>query len=144
MKALDNRRRVLILCTGNSCRSQMAEGLIKHELGESWTAASAGTRPSDKVHPLAVEAMAEFGIDITGAEPTQADTLLDESWDLVITVCDSAKEVCPIFPRKVEQIHFGFPDPADATGTTEERMEFFREVRDAIRRELLPELRENS
>lgn len=140
MNTSKQQKRVLILCTGNSCRSQMAEALINAELGENWIAASAGTRPSDRVHPLAIEVMKEMGIDISSARPTQAEELLDEAWDLVITVCDSAKEACPIFPRKVEQIHIGFFDPAEAEGSEEEKLRIFREVRDAIGMELLPEL----
>jgi len=133
-------KKVLILCTGNSCRSQMAEGLINHLLRGAWKAFSAGTHPADRVHPLAVKAMAEVGIDISGSRPTRVDELLDEPWDLVITVCDSAKETCPIFPRLVEQIHVGFPDPANAEGSEEERLQVFRKVRDDIRERLIPEL----
>ncbi len=84
-------KRVLILCTGNSCRSQMAEGWVNHELAESWTALSAGTQPAARVHPLAIGAMAEVGIDISGGIPESVDRFLDMPWDLVITVCDSAK-----------------------------------------------------
>ena len=133
-------RQVLILCTGNSCRSQMAEGWINHELGDAWLARSAGTDPAARVHPLAVRAMAEVGIDISGGVPEQVDLYLDQPWDLVITVCDSAKESCPAFPGVVEQIHISFPDPADADGSDEERMAVFRSVRDAIREQLLPEV----
>lgn len=133
-------KRVLILCTGNSCRSQMAEGWITHLLGDRWEARSAGTHPSDEVHPLAVRAMAEVGVDISGGRPERVERYLDEPWDLVITVCDSARESCPVFPRPVEQLHVSFPDPAEARGTDEERMAVFRAVRDAIRRELVPEL----
>jgi arsenate reductase len=134
------RRRVLILCTGNSCRSQMAEGWINHLLGGHWQAHSAGTRPAAAVHPLAVRVMAEVGVDISGARPEHVDAYLDQAWDLVVTVCDSARESCPMFPRPVEQIHVSFPDPAEATGTAEERMAVFRAVRDDIRTRLLPEL----
>ncbi len=134
------RRRVLILCTGNSCRSQMAEGWINHLLGRHWQAHSAGTRPAAAVHPLAVRVMAEVGVDISGARPEHVDAYLDQAWDLVVTVCDSAKESCPIFPKPVEAIHVSFPDPAEATGTEEERMAVFRAVRDDIRTRLLPEL----
>ena len=132
------RKRVLILCTGNSCRSQMAEGLVNNDLAGRWEARSAGTRPAAAVHPLAVRAMAELGIDIAGAVPRHVDTLVGESWDLVITVCDSARESCPVFPHPVEQLHVAFPDPALATGSDEERLAVFRAVRDDIRRRLLP------
>ncbi len=138
------RKRVLILCTGNSCRSQMAEGFINALLGDTWSAFSAGTAPSDRVHPLAVRAMAEVGIDISRQEPEPVERHLDRHWDLVITVCDAARESCPVFPGPVEQIHVSFPDPARATGTEEQRMVVFRKVRDAIRERLLPEVERRS
>ena len=134
-------KRVLILCTGNSCRSQMAEGWVNHELGETWEACSAGTRPAEVVHPLAVRAMAEVGVDISDARPKVVDAYLDETWDLVITVCDAARESCPVFPRLVETLHISFPDPAEAEGSEEMIMKVFRTVRDAIRESLLPEIR---
>jgi arsenate reductase len=134
------RRRVLILCTGNSCRSQMAEGWVNHLLGGHWQAHSAGTRPAAAVHPLAVKVMAEVGVDISGGRPEHVDRYLERPWDLVVTVCDSAKESCPMFPRPVEQIHVSFPDPAGATGSEEERMAVFRAVRDDIRARLVPEI----
>ena len=134
------QRRVLILCTGNSCRSQMAEGWINHLLGELWEARSAGTAPAARIHPLAVRAMAEVGIDISGGRPEHVGVYLEEPWDLVVTVCDSAKETCPIFSRPVETIHLSFPDPAAAEGSEEERIAVFRAVRDDIRARLLPEL----
>ena len=131
---------VLILCTGNSCRSQMAEGWINHELGDTWLARSAGTDPAEDVNPLAVRAMAEVGVDISDGVPEMVGRYLDQPWDLVITVCDSAKETCPVFPGTVEQIHISFPDPADAEGSDDELMAVFRAVRDAIRERLLPEV----
>ena len=134
-------KRVLILCTGNSCRSQMAEGWVNHELAETWEARSAGTRPAETVHPMAVQAMAEVGVDISGGRPKAVDAFLDDPWDLVITVCDSARETCPIFPRPVETLHISFLDPAGAVGTDDEIMVVFRTVRDAIRDRLLPEIR---
>ncbi len=138
------QKKVLILCTGNSCRSQMAEGFINAMLGDTWKAFSAGTHPSERVHPLAVRAMAEVGIDISRQEPEPVERYLDQHWDLVITVCDSAKETCAIFPRPAEQIHVGFPDPADASGTDEEKMPVFRKIRDAIRRRLVPKMERRS
>ena len=132
------RKRVLVLCTGNSCRSQMAEGWINHLLGEQWEARSAGTAPAAQAHPLAVRAMAEAGVDISGGKPDHVGVYLDQPWDLVVTVCDSAKETCPVFPRPVEKIHVSFFDPAAAEGTDEERMAVFRRVRDEIRDRLLP------
>jgi arsenate reductase len=134
------KKRVLVLCTGNSCRSQIAEGWINHDLGENWEARSAGTRPADAVHPLAVLAMAEIGVDISNGRPEQVEFYLDQPWDLVVTVCDSAKETCPVFPRPVEALHISFPDPAEAEGSDEEIMTVFRTVRDAIRDRLLPEI----
>jgi len=133
-------KKVLVLCTGNSCRSQMAEGFINHLLRGRWEARSAGTAPAAGVHPLAVAVMAEVGIDISRGRPTRVDEVLDRPWDLVITVCDSARETCPVFPRQVEQIHVGFPDPAAVTGTEAERLAAFRRIRDAIRERLIPEL----
>jgi len=136
-KLLVRPKRVLILCTGNSCRSQMAHGWINHLLKGRWEAHSAGTAPAERVHPLAVRVMAEEGIDITGHAPQHVDRFVGEPWDLVVTVCDSAAETCPIFPGKVERIHVSFPDPAAATGTEDERLPVFRQVRDDIRHRLL-------
>lgn len=135
------KRRVLILCTGNSCRSQMAAGWVGRLLGSRWEAHSAGTSPAPAVHPLAVRAMAEAGIDISGAQPTHVERYLAEPWDLVVTVCDSARESCPVFPRPVEQLHVSFPDPALAQGGEDERLAAFRAVRDDIEARLLPVLR---
>jgi arsenate reductase len=118
----------------------MAEGWINHELGESWDACSAGTVPAERVNPLAIRAMAEVGIDISGGKPELVDVYLDEQWDLVITVCDSAKETCPVFPGSVEKLHVSFLDPAGAQGTEDERIRVFRHVRDLIREKLLPEI----
>ncbi len=135
------KRRVLVLCTGNSCRSQMAEGWINHLLGTGWQAHSAGTAPASGVHPLAVRAMAEVGVDISGAKPEHVGAYLDQPWDLVVTVCDSAKEACPVFPRRVPMLHLSFFDPAGAEGTDEDKMTVFRRVRDEIRDRLVPEVR---
>jgi arsenate reductase len=142
MPVEDERKRVLILCTGNSCRSQMAEGLVNHLLADEWEARSAGTRPAAGVHPLAVKAMAEVGVDISSGRPERVAGYLDEPWDLVVTVCDSAKEACPVFPRPVETLHLPFDDPADAVGTDEERMAVFRRVRDEIRERLVGTVRD--
>lgn len=135
------RKRVLVLCTGNSCRSQMAEGWINHLLGETWQACSAGTAPSARVHPLAVRAMAEVGVDISAGKPEHVNVYFDQPWDLVVTVCDSAQETCPTFPRPVEKAHVSFFDPAAAEGTDDEKMVVFRRVRDEIRDRLLPAIR---
>ena len=109
MRLASGKKRVLILCTGNSCRSQMAEGLVNHLLAGEWEARSAGTHPAEGVHPLAVKAMSEAGIDISAGVPEIVDRYLDKAWDLVVTVCDSAKETCPAFPRPVERLQMVSP-----------------------------------
>ena len=125
--------RILILCTGNSCRSQMAEGFLRH-FDPNLYVRSAGTHPSDQVNPRAVAVMAEIGIDISGGRPERVEQYLGEAWDYVITVCDHAKETCPVFTGKVEQqLHIGFEDPAEAIGTDQEIMHVFRRVRDEIK-----------
>jgi len=141
MTLAGDKKRVLILCTGNSCRSQMAEGFVNHLLAGEWEARSAGTHPAERVHPLAVTAMAEAGIDISSGVPEVVDRYLDEPWDLVVTVCDSAKETCPTYPRPVEWLHISFDDPAHATGTEEEKTAVFRRVRDEIRGRLVEAIR---
>jgi arsenate reductase len=137
----ETRKRVLVLCTGNSCRSQMAEGWISHLLGERWEARSAGTAPAARVHPLAIRAMAEAGVDISGGRPAHVGVYLDQPWDLVVTVCDAARASCPAFPRPVPKLHVSFFDPAAAEGTDEDRMAVFRRVRDEMRDRLVPEVR---
>ena len=129
-------KQLLILCTGNSCRSQMAEGMVNHFLGDEWQACSAGTDPAGYVHPLAVKAMAELGIDISGQQSKSADRFRDASLDLVVTVCDDAAENCPVWLGNGHKVHIGFEDPARATGSDEERMAVFRQVRDEIRQRL--------
>ena len=124
---------VLILCTGNSCRSQMAEYLW-NEIGQGeWKAFSAGSKPAGYVHPLAIEAMSELGQDLSAAQSKHVDQFVDQSIDLAVTVCDSAKESCPAMPGVKETLHWPFFDPADATGTEEQKSAVFREVRDQIR-----------
>jgi arsenate reductase len=129
---LDHEERVLILCTGNSARSQMAEGLLGHDAGDSFEVESAGTRPghceagSDCV-------MKELGIDISGHRSKHVDEFQGQSFDYVLTVCDNAKESCPVFPGHSKRIHKGFEDPAALQGTEEERLALFRRVRDEIR-----------
>jgi arsenate reductase len=134
------KKRVLIVCTGNSCRSQMAEAWVRHDLGDRWEVESAGTHPAGSVAPLAVQAMAEVGVDISKASPKHWAPFLDKRWDLVVTVCDSARESCPLFPSAAEQIHVSFPDPVLATGTEDERLAVYRTVRDDIRARLVPEI----
>ena len=126
---------ILILCTGNSCRSQMAEGFLK-SFDPELDVYSAGTNPSNRVHPLAVKVMQEAGIDISRGYPKDVDQFLDRSFDYVITVCDNARETCPVFLGDVkEQLHIGFEDPAEATGTEAQVLEIFRKVRDEINRD---------
>jgi arsenate reductase len=137
----NRKKRVLVLCTGNSCRSQMAEGFVNHLLADTWEARSAGTAPAARVHPLAVRAMSEAGVDLSRGVPENVRVYLDEPWDLVVTVCDSAQETCPAFPRPVPKIHVPFFDPALAEGTDEEKMAVFRRVRDEIRDRLVPEVK---
>ncbi len=126
------KQTVLILCTGNSCRSQMGEGMVNHYLGERWQAYSAGTEPSGYVHSLAVEAMAELGIDISDGRSQSADAYKDIPFDVVITVCGDAAENCPLWLQEGEVVHIGFADPKKATGSKEEQMAVFRQVRDQI------------
>ena len=124
---------VLFLCTGNSARSQMAEGLVNRYLGDAWQAHSAGTDPAGYVHPLAVEAMAELGIDISHQQSKSAEAFQGADLDLIVTVCDDAAENCPIWLGPGRRVHVGFEDPARATGSQEERLVVFRRTRDAIR-----------
>jgi len=124
--------RVLFVCTHNSARSQMAEGFLRHIGGSAFEAVSAGTEPGT-LHPLAVEVMAEEGIDISGQRAKSVDTFVQQQFDYVITVCDDAKEACPFFPNAANRLHWSFPDPSAAGGTREERLAVFREVRDGIR-----------
>ncbi len=133
-----NTKKVLFLCTGNSCRSQMAEGLVNHFLGESWQAVSAGTEPSGYVHPLAVAAMAELDIDISAGRSKNADEFRALPLDIVITVCDDAAENCPLWLGPGNVVHHAFYDPAKAEGTQEERMAVFRQVRDEIKDWVIP------
>jgi len=127
------KRQVLFLCTGNSCRSQMAEGLVNCLPSDRWEAFSAGTAPSGYVHPLAIEAMAELGIDISDQRSKSVEEFREYGFDVVITVCDDAAENCPVWLGSGRVRHIGFPDPADASGTEDERLEVFREVRDGLR-----------
>lgn len=127
--------KILILCTGNSCRSQMAEGFLK-SFDSELNVYSAGTNPSMQVHPKSIKVMEEMGIDIQNNSPKSVEQFLNESFDYVITVCDNAKETCPIFIGKVgKQLHIGFEDPAEAVGTEEEILSIFRKVRDEIKNE---------
>ena len=129
------RRRVLFLCTHNSARSQMAEGWLRAMAGDRFDVASAGTEAT-RVHPLAARAMSEVGVDLGGHTSKVVDTLLEQPWDYVITVCDSANERCPVFPGRTTRLHWSFPDPSRAEGTESERLASFRTVRDSIRARL--------
>ncbi|MCH9654577.1 MAG: arsenate reductase ArsC [Planctomycetes bacterium] len=126
-------KRVLILCTGNSCRSQMAEELWETLGAGEWQAESAGSKPSGYVHPLAIQAMQELEIDLNANTSKSLDQFKDQPFDLVVTVCDNAKESCPVFSGATETLHWPFDDPADATGSDDEKMHMFRRVRDEIK-----------
>jgi len=124
--------KILILCTGNSCRSQMAEGFLK-SFDPALEVFSAGTEPSNQVHPKAVEVMKEKGIDLSDHYPQKVDEFLNDAFDYVITVCGHAQENCPVFLGDVkQQLHIGFEDPAEATGSEDEILEEFRQIRDEI------------
>ncbi len=124
--------KVLVLCTGNTCRSQMAEGFLK-SFHPDWEILSAGTRPASNVNPYAIRVMREKGIDISGEYPKPVDRFTGDEFDYVVTVCDGAREVCPVFTGKVtHRMHIGFEDPADAVGTDEEVLPVYRRIRDAI------------
>lgn len=135
-----NPFRVLVLCTGNSCRSQMAEGWLRYDLGQFVGVTSAGTHPAGYVHPMAIRVMAEAGVDISEHFSKHVNQLAKREWDLVVTVCDNAREECPIFPEAVETMHLGFPDPVLVGGSEEVRLAAFRQVRDAIRAQLVPQV----
>ena len=125
---------VLILCTGNSCRSQLAEGFLRAAAGELIDVQSAGSKPAGYVHPKAVQVMQEVGIDISSHRSKHFDEFLNQKIETVITVCGNADQACPIFPGQVNRYHWGFDDPARAAGTDEEQLTVFRRVRDDIRR----------
>lgn len=137
------KRKVLFLCTGNSCRSQMAEAIVNARLGDAWEAVSAGTQPAGYVHPLALQVLAEIGIEHQGRSKS-ADEFRQTPFDLVVTVCDDAAENCPVWlpapagaatpGGRGKRVHLGFPDPAKAQGTDEEVLATFRSVRDDIAR----------
>ena len=127
--------RVLILCTGNSARSQMAEGLLRHDAGNTYEVSSAGTKPTH-VRTEAITVMQEVGIDISGHRSKSVDEFEGQDFDYVITVCDNAKESCPIFPAKTKRIHWSIEDPAAVQGSEAERLAAFRRVRDELRTRL--------
>lgn len=125
---------VLILCTGNSCRSHLAEGILRAAVGDHLRVASAGSKPAGYVHPLAVEVMKELGIDISRHQSKHMDGFLQQPVETVITVCGHADQACPTFPGQINRHHWGFDDPAQATGSDQEKLVVFRRVRDEIRR----------
>lgn len=127
-----DKKRVLILCTGNSARSQMAEGLLRHDAGDHFTVESAGTKPG-QVSSEAIAVMKELGIDISGHRSKSVEEFAGQNFDYVLTVCDNAKESCPIFPGHVNRLHRNFEDPAAVQGSEQERLAVFRRVRDEIR-----------
>lgn len=124
--------KVLFLCTGNQARSQMAEALMKARAGDDFDVTSAGSRPKPAVHPMAVRIISEQGIDISSVKPKDVARFTEVPFDYVITLCDNARDVCPIFPGEGERIHWSIPDPAAADGTEEEMLEAFRAARDDI------------
>jgi arsenate reductase len=132
MNNMPDKKRILILCTGNSARSQMAEGLLRHDAGDRFEVFSAGTKPS-QVRPEAIAVMRELGIDISGHRSKSVDEFTGQSFDYLLTVCDHAKENCPVFPRKTVTIHQSFEDPAALKGPHDERLACFRRIRDEIR-----------
>ncbi len=131
------QKRILVLCTGNSARSQMAEALINARRGDRWHAESAGTAPAARVNPFAVKALAEIGIDHVGGKPQHIEDFLQQAFDVALTVCDHAAENCPVWPGQGKRVHMGYPDPAAAEGTDEEMLAVFRAVRDDIERDVL-------
>jgi arsenate reductase (thioredoxin) len=136
---MTEKARVLFVCTHNSARSQMAEGLLRHLAGDRFEAQSAGTEATH-VRPLAIRAMDEIGVDISGQESKTLERYLGEPFDYVITVCDDANEACPFFPGAKERLHWSLPDPSSAEGSEEERLAVFRSVRDQLRDRVQTEL----
>jgi arsenate reductase len=132
---MQKKKTVLFLCTGNSCRSQMAEAIINKQMGDEWLAVSAGTKPSGYVHPKAIQVLSDLGIHHQG-ESKLAENYRDWDFDLVVTVCDSAAEDCPLWLGKGMRVHYSFPDPAEASGSEAEILATFRAVRDAIAKEI--------
>ena len=137
---MNNQYRVLVLCTGNSARSQMAEGIINAQLADRFVAYSAGTRPSGYVHPEAITALRDIGLDISQQRSKSIDEYIDYHFDLAITVCDDAAENCPVWLGRGHKVHIGFPDPAAAPPT--EQAQQFRAVRDAIQTQLIAYLKQ--
>ena len=129
-------KKILFLCTGNSCRSQMGEGFMRHMAGNKFEVFSAGVEPTE-VNPYAIKVMAEAGIDISSHKSKSVNEFLEQEFDYVITVCNHAKQVCPVFPGQYERIHWDIEDPADAKGSEQEKLAFFRKIRDEIKEKCL-------
>lgn len=139
---MDNtKKRVLFLCTGNSARSQMAEAITNHVLGQTWQAVSAGTQPTGYVHPMVLRVLAELGIQHQGNSKS-AEQFYGQNFDLVVTVCDDAAENCPVWLGPGRRVHIGFSDPAKVTGSDDDVLAAFRIVRDQIHEKIVPYLRE--
>ena len=134
MNNTPNQPLILVLCTGNSCRSHLAEGILRAAAQGRFRVASAGSKPAGYVHPLAIAVMREIGIDLAAHHSKHLNEFLNQPVETVITVCGNADQVCPIFPGQVNRHHWGFDDPAHATGTEAEKLAVFRRVRDEIRR----------
>ncbi len=128
----DQKPLILVLCTGNSCRSHMGEGILRRELQGLYEVASAGSKPAGYVHPLAIEVMSEIGVDLTGHHSKHLDEFKSSNVQTVITVCGNAEEACPVFPGQVNRYHWGFDDPAKAAGSDAEKRVVFERVRDEI------------
>ncbi len=137
------KKQVLFVCAGNSCRSQMAQGLVNHFLGDTWQGYSAGTEPAGYVHPMALQVMSELEIDMSGCRSKSTDEFRDVDLDLVITVCDDAAENCPVWLGPGKAVHISFFDPAKVTGSEQERLAVFQQVRNAIGERVLSYLTQN-
>jgi len=129
-----NKPLILILCTGNSCRSHLAEGILRASLGDAFNVQSAGSNPAGYVHPLAIQVMQEIGLDISRHHSKHLNEFLNQKVETVITVCGNADQACPMFPGQINRHHWGFDDPAKASGTDNAKLEVFRRVRDEIKR----------
>ena len=138
------KRNVLFLCTGNSCRSQLAEAIVNARMGDTWAAVSAGTQPTGYVHPLALQVLAEIGIVPAHPRSKSTDEFRSAPFDLVVTVCDDAAENCPVWLGQGRRVHLGFPDPAQAQGSAEEILAAFRQVRDDIAQQVIAFLTRNA
>jgi arsenate reductase len=131
-----NKKRILFLCTGNSARSQIAEGFLRHMAGDKFQVYSAGVKPT-QINPLAIKVMAEVGVDISEHRSKSAMEFIGQEFDYVVTVCDNAKQTCPVFPGHYEKLHWSLDDPAEAEGSEEDKLRVFRKIRDKIKDNVL-------